>query len=508
MKSLGAFLVVSCAAVGVACSGDSFEPAPPSGNAGAAGQSGAGAAGSAGGSGTGTSGDAGSSAGGSSAGQSTGGAAGSTIAPGGAGGDGGGTGGGGDAAGNAGNAAAAGSGGNAGKSGSGAGGAGAAGTSGKAGAAGKSGGSGAAGKAGGAGSGGQSGQAGSSGAGGGPESPAFVPSNTELAGTFGDDLSKDVNFANGGSFDTGSDCSGASPLGSCEQVKLEDPTGVDPAVTACVCRIAGNLKLVDAKLIGGFPLILLVNGDATINGVVRVLSGNSVPAEPSTGAPTAGGTFGSVGGRSKLKPRGEPSLIPLATGQDGQAANDKPGGRGGGALQLSVRGTLTIPSTGRIDAGGQPGSESAVQGIGPGGGSGGAILVEASTLTLQGAVVANGASGTGGGATKASGQPGVEGSPNATPAEGGLPGSASCTVIGGTGNASGGRGGKGAASGVAAGEGDSGTSANGCLSSPGTISGAPGGGGGGVGRIRIRSRSMKVEGTVSPSASQESIPNP
>ncbi|MCC6522071.1 MAG: hypothetical protein IT373_05370 [Polyangiaceae bacterium] len=198
---------------------------------------------------------------------------------------------------------------------------------------------------------------------------------------------------------------------------------------------------------GTNALVLLVDGDVTIHGLVTVaassqsagpgghaggaagapgggacggLLGSGTPVSNGcssgsggAGHPAAGGTGGAstcsapdghVGGLGGPGTCGTPALVPLVGGSGGGGgvvipnfgSQAGPGGGGGGAVQITATGTLTVSATGRIDAGGGGGGET-VTGGGAGGGAGGAILLEAPAVTVAtGAILA--ANGGGGGA--------------------------------------------------------------------------------------------------------------
>jgi Bacterial Ig domain len=158
-------------------------------------------------------------------------------------------------------------------------------------------------------------------------------------------------------------------------------------------------------------------------------------------------------------------------GDDGDAASTDPfGGAGGGALQISAFGSLTLDAI--VHVGGGAGRTSRGDShSGSGGGSGGAIFLESPAITIgaNAGLYANGGGGgsTSPGAGAACGEPGVaqDGQPSLVAAAGSRCGS--------------GYGGDGAAGAVAA--------------KPGT---GNGGGGGGLGRIVLRTLS-KATATVS-----------
>ena len=163
-----------------------------------------------------------------------------------------------------------------------------------------------------------------------------------------------------------------------------------------------------------------------------------------------GGT-GSNGG----SPYGTPELVPLVGGSSGGSTDQTSFTiHGGGAIELVAGGSVTIGSTGIVNMGG--GGTSSTHGLG--GGSGGAILLEAPTVAVSGVLTANGASGAdewGGG---------VDGPATSLPAAG--------------------------ARGLA-GDGSAGVNLNGkdaVLMTTATAATGPAGGGGGAGRIRLNAK--------------------
>lgn len=174
-----------------------------------------------------------------------------------------------------------------------------------------------------------------------------------------------------------------------------------------------------------------------------------------------------------------PALIPLLGGAGGGAGDvdggGGEGGGGGGAIQLTSLASISI--TGIIDVGGKGGRAQQLNDEGGGGGgAGGGILVEAPTVTIEGAVLA--ANGGGGGSGRELNH-GAQGTLTTAPANGGL---------GSGGSNNDGRGGNGGAGSIAATAGDD--------HNPGG-----GGGGGAVGVIRINTDSgaaMGTAGVISP----------
>lgn len=212
---------------------------------------------------------------------------------------------------------------------------------------------------------------------------------------------------------------------------------------------AGSLSITGSR-----PVVLLVWGDAGIEGPVLANSSGSA-GRPGPGALEArncetragrrglsdgsrGGGGGGAGYGTAGAPGGEGNNAAAAGGDGGLAADggDVPlwagcpggeginstgslvdGGWGGGALQLSVAGGLTVNAViSTSGAGGRGGiSFGGTDPGGGGGGSGGALLLQASRLTLgSGArLTSNGGAG-GGGADNNPADPGADGSTNSS----------------------------------------------------------------------------------------------
>ena len=303
----------------------------------------------------------------------------------------------------------------------------------------------------------------------------------------------------------------------------------DDSVVIAVRHLVVNAPL---RVVGSRPVILAVYGDATLNHdilahstreVSKLGAGSGVRCSGRTGGPggvTSGdgggggggglATEGGLGGANDddtatRGPKGGALLTsgfsPLVGGCQGGAGGGitgtipGAGGPGGGALQLSVAGTLTLGSVVSVSGAGGGGGDSTVNNAagGGGGGSGGMLVLEAGTLVVESTarVTANGGSGGEGsdvvGGSKSPGTPGADGSTgNDTP------------VAGGDGTAAnGGAGGAGAAGSSAPGDGLPGTGSGG-------THGAGGGGGGAAGRILLRGvtscTSIPAGAIISPAA--------
>lgn len=327
-------------------------------------------------------------------------------------------------------------------------------------------------------------------------------------------------------------CSGAMGAPLLSVVRL--PGSTEEAVVAQVTTLSipGPGALVAT---GTRPIIVVVERDATINGTLtsgfifpqgqnplpsRYPAGASLPSWAGMGMPkshcttgtgldgngtddfgsgASGGSFGTVGaqgGAANLSPvdvagglpsasNGFPELVPLrggCSGGNGGKADGTSGGGGvgGGAIQVSVGGTLTVRG-GRLGARGGGGLSGQTNRGGGGGGSGGGVLVEATQLKLENGALVQAHGGGGGEGAPSGVTRGEDGSASSvTPAAG-----ASATTPGGNG-------GNGAT-----------------LTAPATVGGngvqdgtAGGGGGGGLGRIRfnVHGTCTLDGGTVSPPA--------
>jgi hypothetical protein len=244
--------------------------------------------------------------------------------------------------------------------------------------------------------------------------------------------------------------------------------------------------------------IIAVYGDATIAGSIMATpaNGNNGPGEQPTactnsgdgqnggdfdgsGGGGGGGAFGTAagnGGNGRTgaaggmggASNGDNTFSPLRRGCEGGSGGRNGGSEGeaGGAVQLSVSGTLTMTS-GRISASGDGGRGGDASEGGGGGGSGGMVLIEANTIALTGGwITANGGSGGEGGSSSNSGADGRDGRTTSD-----------SQVSTDDDRTSGGNGGDGAAG--------SGGATSGSNGGGSDVAGG-GGGGGGVGRIGVR----------------------
>lgn len=227
-----------------------------------------------------------------------------------------------------------------------------------------------------------------------------------------------------------------------------------------VIRVQSLMLAGVVKVSGNAPVVFLSNGPITLTGVLDVSADLGVagpggqpdnaactgrnarstnangPGAGGAGRSTTGGSGGN-GGDGSLGGAGgtiqsEPTLIPLLGGCTGGFADENNGsmvsiarGAGGGAVQMVSRVSITLQGAGVIDAsgGGGPSGDffSTVSSVGgSGGGSGGSILLEAPTITLDGASVVLSAKGGGGAAAGARNFNGSDGGTGATAAAGGV----------------------------------------------------------------------------------------
>ena len=288
-------------------------------------------------------------------------------------------------------------------------------------------------------------------------------------------------------------CSQAQPA-----ARIINRLGVQNIV---VLPMAGLEVINELRLTGSQPVLFAVYGDARIAGKltasgVGTANGAGGPAgnclfqgEPGftfifsggggggagfAQAGTKGGNVsgnvlagGAGGGTFAMTPpmqlRGGCAGGDGASGMAGQQAAQ--GGGAGGALQLSVSGTLTIEGFVSANGGGGAGGVTFNAG-GGGGGSGGGLLLEANLLQLLAGskITANGGGGGGGARDGDDGDPGLNGRDDSDQQANG-------------GNKGGGQAGSGAKGGALTAPGNA---------QDGTTS-AGGGGGGGTGRIHLRS---------------------
>ncbi|MEQ8276345.1 MAG: hypothetical protein RMA76_25280 [Deltaproteobacteria bacterium] len=248
---------------------------------------------------------------------------------------------------------------------------------------------------------------------------------------------------------------------------------------------------------GSRPLLVIIDGNVLIDGEVTVAhatrscpgtngrndGGGGGGGFGTDGAP--GGDADDRGGGDGASANGTPELVPLLTGCAGGDGN-APGGRGGGALEISASGSILV--RGHVDAFGEGGRGGDRRAAGGGGGSGGALLLEADVVTVEGGLFANGAGGgqAGGEDDDDDGEHGDDGAAATSVANGGSAGP----------GATGGDGATGLVEALAGEDGRSGAGGSGG-DRPG------GGGGGGVGRIRINAHRCALGGEMSPAPSTD-----
>jgi hypothetical protein len=331
----------------------------------------------------------------------------------------------------------------------------------------------------------------------------------------------EVTIANVVTLDTDDcDTTAFSPAPATEIVEVAD--GPDLCVLIMAQLTVSPTGRLEAH--GSRALVLLVTGEALVEGVIDASSHGTLPGPGgalggAAGMAAPGGACGGGGGENSGTrdsggggggggaPGGaggeggddvvaggtagaaldNSQLVPLLGGCGGGGGGTQPGsdpggagGAGGGALQLTVGRSLIVAAGGLIWAGGGAGQGGGAQSAGGGGGAGGGILLEAPTVTIAGAVAANG--GGGGASNNPGSGDGEDGTEDASRAAGGSDS--------GNGSEGGGPGGAGG-SGVTCHGGET----------PDDLVDNGGGGGGGVGIVRMNTESgfATVSGTVSPS---------
>ncbi|WNG29297.1 hypothetical protein F0U62_38870 [Cystobacter fuscus] len=279
----------------------------------------------------------------------------------------------------------------------------------------------------------------------------------------------------------------------------------------------------ELRLVGNRPVIFAVYGDATLNSYILANGSATVPGAGGSldsvckdarrgrggvssasvgggGGGAGGGTAGAAGAKGSVNDAlpgdggsaGGNVFVPLVGGCSGGSGGGNneagQGGVGGGAVQISVAGTLTVNQRVSASGGGGRGGQGLPNGPaggGGGGGSGGQVLLEAHQLNLSNSsrLTANGGGGGEGGGylstTTRNGRGGGDG----------LVDSANQAAGGGDDAPFGGDGGKGGSRNGPPGAGNSGTSSGG--------GGGGGGGGGAAGHIRLRSvRPCSINGAA------------
>lgn len=296
---------------------------------------------------------------------------------------------------------------------------------------------------------------------------------------------------------------------------------MNSGANACVWTV-GNLDMSESlylQVSGSLPLIVVATGDVNLDGFFDLRAEGDVPgaggfAGGTRDAPGGGGdggglpgmragdfgdgggggggglsaggrggdagdsAFGGEGGASFMT-TGEP-LIGGSGGGVGPGARDREGngGAGGGAIQISALGTVTVRGVIRAGGGGGQGGLSFTNdrnwGAGGGGGAGGTILLEAPRIVIEGNLSVSGGGGGAGPSNTSNGNNDGQDGPLEGRAIGGGPG-----TTGGSGG------------GATPEDGDSSGSRN----------GNGGGGGGSAGFVILRGEDVTLEGELNPDAS-------
>ncbi len=137
-----------------------------------------------------------------------------------------------------------------------------------------------------------------------------------------------------------------------------------------------------------------IGPSGSINVDAKGYAGSQGPGAPTSfSSSNGGGSYGGIGGATSgnLRPGGSvygSLLEPVSIGSGGgDYSGNVFGGFGGGAVKLTIGGTLSIISPGTISANGQNGQHGQFY---TGGGSGGSIYLVAGTITGTGSLIAKG----------------------------------------------------------------------------------------------------------------------
>ncbi len=311
-----------------------------------------------------------------------------------------------------------------------------------------------------------------------------------------------LDTASGIAFDVLAQSGGAPDIGVFSVTTVDIPSGVDVWVTGdnAFALAATGAAVISGTLNckayftgggsswypgpGGFPSSSGpgAGDDGTGSGSTYEDGGGGGASFGGVGGNSGPGTLGGDGGSTY----GSANLIPLWGGSGGGNGADAPGygGPGGGACEIVSLVSITIASTGGVDAAGHGGEGGAARGGGGGGGAGGGLLLESPIITINGMVAANGGGGGSGAySPSTAGVDGERGILGITAAAGG--------VVTGSGE-----------SGCNGGDGNSATTIDGANNVCETSDDDGGGGGAGAGRIRINAmtRTMAAD-TLSPAIS-------
>jgi hypothetical protein len=311
-----------------------------------------------------------------------------------------------------------------------------------------------------------------------------------------------LDSSSGIAFDVLSQSGGAPDIGVFSVTTVDIPSGVDVwttgdnafALAATGAAVISGTFNCKAYFTGGGSSWYPGPGGypgSTGPGAGSDGSGSSTGYEDGGGG---GASFGGVGGDSGPgtiggsggSTYGGPTLIPLFGGSGGGHGADAPGygGPGGGACEIVSLVSITIASTGGVDAAGHGGEGGDARGGGGGGGAGGGLLLESPVITVDGMVAANGGGGGSGAySIYTAGVDGERGHLDITAAAGG--------VVTGSGEA-----------GCNGGDGNSASSIDGEDNVCEYSDDDGGGGGAGSGRIRINAMSRTIAAdTLSPALS-------
>ena len=218
--------------------------------------------------------------------------------------------------------------------------------------------------------------------------------------------------------------SGAATFGTSDGGSLAIPAEhvhLDPDCNCLVVSVKDWAVPVGTivNVVGDVPVIVVANGDVTIDGTVRValapgvatpfdgpVAAGNASGGGGAGGATAGGTGGPGSGAANPRTDGgaprDPGKLPWTGANGGNSIGIDTsgtcgrGGVGGGGLQVYAR-VLRVGASGQLTAVGSGAEAGCGTYGGGGGGSGGTVFLEGRLVRIAGTVLATGGGGAGGG---------------------------------------------------------------------------------------------------------------
>jgi hypothetical protein len=215
-----------------------------------------------------------------------------------------------------------------------------------------------------------------------------------------------------GAFAAQMTCTSGCQLGQCVLDSLD--VGSPMTVAGSLLIVKGEVTVAAAGKITGTAGVLEIRADSiTVNGTIEVQANGASPVGTggdvnsgafsgctSSGCAAGGGSYGTLGSGSNLGSTWG-TFLDVSTPPGSPGGRGYPGvnpggvgGKGGGVIRL-IANTITVSSSGHVNAIGSPGDVGAAGSTagGGGGGSGGTVLIAADTVNMQGFVSVAGGSG-------------------------------------------------------------------------------------------------------------------